>query len=45
MDNQIMDELQVPEETRELIFRKNMERFFKLTDEEYVPKAPSSDGR
>ena len=45
MDNQIMDELQVPEETRELIFRKNMERFFKLTDEEYVPKPPSSDGR
>ena len=45
MDNQIMDELQVPEETRELIFHKNLERFFGISGETYVAKAPSCDGR
>ena len=45
MDNQIMDELQVPEETRELIFHKNLERFFGISGETYVAKALSCDGR
>lgn len=44
-DNAIMDELGTPDSVRELIFHKNAERFFHLTDETYIPKAPSCDGR
>ena len=44
IDNAIMDELGEPEETRELIFHKNMERFFGLTDEKYTHRDLSGDG-
>lgn len=44
LDNAIMDELQTPPETRELIFHKNMERFFGLSKEEHVHQPLHSDG-
>ena len=44
IDNAIMDELNEPAETRELIFHGNLERFFGLTKEVYVHQNLNSDG-
>lgn len=44
IDNAIMDELGTPEEIRDLIFNKNMQRFFGLTDEAYSHEIMNPDG-
>ena len=44
LDNIIMDELNVPESTRELIFHRNFERFFGLSGEVHVHRDLNSDG-
>lgn len=46
IDNALMDELFIDEETRELIFHKNIKRLYRLPHyEEYIPLSPTSDGQ
>lgn len=46
IDNAIMDELYIGEETKEFVFHKNAERFYRLPGyTDYAPKSPTSDGR